>query len=293
MSYQSGFVNIIGKPNAGKSSLMNALLGERLSIITPKAQTTRHRIIGILNDPTYQIVFSDTPGIIKEPVYKLQESMNAFIEGSFEDADVFMYVFDILDTPRLEDVPDKVLNSDTPIIFVLNKLDQADQKMLEEKASKWSELLPQAILVPVSARQKFNLDTLLKAILSKLPEGKPYFEQDALTDRNERFFVTEIIREKILLNYQKEIPYSTEVVVDDFKEESMITKIRATIYVMRESQKGIIIGHQGSAVKKVSTEARIDIEKFLGKKVYLELQVKVSKDWRDNEKLLKRFGYLH
>ncbi len=293
MSYQSGFVNIIGKPNAGKSSLMNALLGERLSIITPKAQTTRHRIIGILNDPSYQIVFSDTPGIIKDPVYKLQESMNAFIEGSFDDADIFLYVFDILDTPRIEDVPEKVLLSEVPIVLVLNKLDQADQKILETKALQWSELLPQAILVPVSASQKFNLDTLLKAILSKLPEGKPYFEQDALTDRNERFFVTEIIREKILLNYQKEIPYSTEVVVDDFKEESTITKIRATIYVMRDSQKGIIIGHQGSAVKKVSTEARIDIEKFLGKKVYLELQVKVSKDWRDNEKLLKRFGYLH
>lgn len=293
MSYQSGFVNIIGKPNAGKSSLMNALLGERLSIITPKAQTTRHRIIGILNDPTYQIVFSDTPGIIKEPVYKLQESMNAFIEGSFDDADVFLYVFDILDTPRIEDVPEKVLLSEVPIILVLNKLDQADQKTLETKALQWSELLPNAILVPVSASQKFNLDTLLKAILSKLPQGKPYFEQDALTDRNERFFVTEIIREKILLNYQKEIPYSTEVVVDDFKEESTITKIRATIYVMRDSQKGIIIGHQGSAVKKVSTEARLDIEKFLEKKVYLELQVKVSKDWRDNDKLLKRFGYLH
>jgi GTP-binding protein Era len=293
MPYQSGFVNIIGKPNAGKSSLMNALLGERLSIITPKAQTTRHRIIGILNDPDYQVVFSDTPGIIKDPVYKLQESMNAFIEGSFDDADVFLYVFDILDTPRIEDVPDKVLLSEVPIILVLNKLDQADQKTLETKALLWSELLPKAILVPVSASQKFNLDTLLKAILSKLPQGKPYFEQDALTDRNERFFVTEIIREKILLNYQKEIPYSTEVVVDDFKEESTITKIRATIYVMRDSQKGIIIGHQGSAVKKVSTEARLDIEKFLGKKVYLELQVKVSKDWRDNEKLLKRFGYLH
>lgn len=293
MSYQSGFVNIIGKPNAGKSSLMNALLGERLSIITPKAQTTRHRIIGILNDPTYQIVFSDTPGIIKEPVYKLQESMNAFIEGSFDDADVFLYVFDILDTPRIEDVPEKVLLSEVPIILVLNKLDQADQKTLETKALQWSELLPNAILVPVSASQKFNLDTLLKAILSKLPQGKPYFEKDALTDRNERFFVTEIIREKILLNYQKEIPYSTEVVVDDFKEESTITKIRATIYVMRDSQKGIIIGHQGSAVKKVSTEARLDIEKFLEKKVYLELQVKVSKDWRDNDKLLKRFGYLH
>jgi GTP-binding protein Era len=293
MSFQSGFVNIIGKPNAGKSSLMNALLGERLSIITPKAQTTRHRIIGILNDPQYQIVFSDTPGIIKDPAYKLQESMNAFIEGSFEDADVFLYVFDINDTPRIEDVPEKVLHSEVPIVLVLNKLDQADQKTLESKALHWTELLPRAILVPVSADKKFNLDTLLKAILAKLPQGKPYFESDALTDRNERFFVTEIIREKILLHYQKEIPYSTEVVVEDYKEEATITKIRATIYVMRESQKGIIIGHQGNSIKKVSTEARIDIEKFLDKKVYLELQVKVSKDWRDNEKLLKRFGYLH
>lgn len=293
MSFQSGFVNIIGKPNAGKSSLMNALLGERLSIITPKAQTTRHRIIGILNDPHYQIVFSDTPGIIKDPAYKLQESMNAFIEGSFEDADVFLYVFDINDTPRIEDVPEKVLHSEVPIVLVLNKLDQADQKVLESKALLWTELLPRAILVPVSADKKFNLDTLLKAILAKLPQGKPYFESDALTDRNERFFVTEIIREKILLHYQKEIPYSTEVVVEDYKEEPTITKIRATIYVMRESQKGIIIGHQGNSIKRVSTEARIDIEKFLDKKVYLELQVKVSKDWRDNEKLLKRFGYLH
>ncbi|MFN5371598.1 MAG: GTPase Era [Bacteroidia bacterium] len=294
MAFKSGFVNIIGKPNAGKSTLMNALIGERLSITTPKAQTTRHRIIGILNIPEEaQIVFSDTPGIIKNPAYKLQESMNAFIEGSFEDADVFLYVSEIKDQPRSEDVPEKVLQSETPFVLALNKIEQSNQQELEQKVEAWKALIPRAIIVPVSAEQKFNLEQLLKQILHYLPENRPYFDLDALTDRNERFFVTEIIREKILLNYQKEIPYATEVVVEDFKEESQINKIRATIYVMRESQKGIIIGHMGSTIKKVSTEARIDMERFLGKKVYLELQVKVSKDWRDNEKQLKRFGYLH
>lgn len=293
MTFKSGFVNIIGKPNAGKSSLMNALIGERLSIITPKAQTTRHRIIGILNSPEYQIIFSDTPGIIKNPAYRLQESMNNFIEGTFEDADVFLYVSEINDKANIDDVPEKVRDSGTPIIVALNKLELSNQKELEQKVADWKEILPNAMIVPVSADQKFNLDQVIKNILGKLPEGKPYFEQDALTDRTERFFVTEIIREKILLYYQKEIPYSVEVIVEDFLEESQINKIRATIYVMRESQKGIIIGHMGASIKKVSTEARLDMEKFLGKKVYLELQVKVSKDWRDNEKQLKRFGYLH
>jgi GTP-binding protein Era len=293
MAFKSGFVNIIGKPNAGKSTLMNALIGERLSIITPKAQTTRHRIIGILNQAEAQIIFSDTPGIIKNPAYKLQESMNSFIEGTFEDADVFLYVSEIKDAPRIEDVPEKVLESETPFLLALNKIEQSNQEELEQKVAAWTAIVPKAIIVPVSAEQQFNLDQLLKQILHFLPESKPYFDLDALTDRNERFFVTEIIREKILLNYQKEIPYASEVVVEDFKEESQINKIRATIYVMRESQKGIIIGHQGSIIKKVSTEARLDMERFLGKKVYLELQVKVSKDWRDSEKQLKRFGYLH
>jgi GTP-binding protein Era len=293
MSLKSGFVNIIGKPNAGKSTLMNALIGERLSIITPKAQTTRHRIIGILNRPDAQIVFSDTPGIIRNPAYKLQESMNSFIEGSFDDADVFLYVAEVNDKALIEDVPEKVRESGVPIILALNKIEQSNQKNLEQKVAEWRSILPEAVVIPISADQNFNLDQVLKNILHYLPEGRAYFESDALTDRTERFFVTEIIREKILLNYQKEIPYSTEVVVEDFKEESTINKIRATIYVMRESQKGIIIGHQGSVIKKVSTEARLDMEKFLGKKVYLELQVKVIKDWRDNEKQLKRFGYLH
>jgi GTP-binding protein Era len=293
MTFKSGFVNIIGKPNAGKSTLMNALIGERLSIITPKAQTTRHRIIGILNTPDAQIVFSDTPGIIRNPAYKLQESMNSFIEGTFDDADVFLYVAEVNDKALVEDVPEKVRESGVPIILALNKIEQSNQKNLEQKVVDWKTILPDAAIIPISADQNFNLDQVLKNILHFLPEGKPFFESDALTDRTERFFVTEIIREKILLNYQKEIPYSTEVVVEDFKEESMINKIRATIYVMRESQKGIIIGHQGTVIKKVSTEARLDMEKFLGKKVYLELQVKVSKDWRDNEKQLKRFGYLH
>jgi GTP-binding protein Era len=292
MPFKSGFVNIIGKPNAGKSTLMNAIIGERLSIITPKAQTTRHRIVGILNGEGFQVVFSDTPGIIKDPAYRLQESMNRFIEGSFQDADVFLYLAEIGQKPRKEDIPEQLQDTTIPLILVISKIDTGNQAMLEEHVSGWKALLPQAEIIPVSATNRFNLDYLLNSILHHLPEAPAYFEEDALTDRNERFFVTEIIREKILLNYQKEIPYAVEVVVDEFKDEPQIAKISAIIFVARESQKGILIGHKGSALKKTSTEARTDIEKFLGKKVFLAIQVKVSKDWRDNEKQLRRFGYL-
>jgi len=291
MPFQSGFVNIIGKPNAGKSTLMNALIGERLSIITPKAQTTRHRIIGILNGESFQIVFSDTPGIIKEPAYRLQESMNRFIEGSFKDADVFLFVVEIGQPPKQEDIPEQILSSNIPTLLVINKIDTGNQTLLEERVQAWKALLPSAEIIPVAALSAFNLDYLLKRIIHNLPEGPAYFEPDALTDRNERFFVTEIIREKVLMNYQKEIPYSVEVIVDEFKDEPEIARISAIIYVARDSQKGILIGHRGAALKKTSTEARIDMERFLGKKVFLTIQVKVSKDWRDNEKQLKRFGY--
>lgn len=271
---------------------MNAIIGERLSIITPKAQTTRHRIVGILNGEGFQVVFSDTPGIIKDPAYRLQESMNRFIEGSFQDADVFLYLAEIGQKPRKEDIPEQLQDTTIPLILVISKIDTGNQAMLEEHVSGWKTLLPQAEIIPVSATNRFNLDYLLNSILHHLPEAPAYFEEDALTDRNERFFVTEIIREKILLNYQKEIPYAVEVVVDEFKDEPQIAKISAIIFVARESQKGILIGHKGSALKKTSTEARTDIEKFLGKKVFLAIQVKVSKDWRDNEKQLRRFGYL-
>jgi GTP-binding protein Era len=291
MPFQSGFVNIIGKPNAGKSTLMNALIGERLSIITPKAQTTRHRIIGILNNPEYQIVFSDTPGIIRNPAYKLQESMNNFVEGSFQDADLFLYIAEIGENPTIDDIPEQLVNTTVPILFLLNKIDTGNQEQVEKKVQLWKVLLPSAEIIPVSALLNFNLDYILKRILHHLPEGPLYYEADALTDRSERFFITEIIREKILLNYQKEIPYSVEVAVEEFKDEPEIARIQAVIYVSRESQKGIIIGHQGAMLKKVSTEARIAMESFLGKKVFLSVQVKVSKDWRDSERQLKRFGY--
>lgn len=291
MPFQSGFVNIIGKPNAGKSTLMNALIGERLSIITPKAQTTRHRIIGILNNPDYQIVFSDTPGIIRNPAYKLQESMNNFVEGSFQDADVFLYIAEVGQNPTIDDIPEQLVNTTIPILFLLNKIDTGNQEQVEKKVQLWKELLPTAEIIPVSALLNFNLDYILKRILHHLPEGPLYYEADALTDRSERFFITEIIREKILLNYQKEIPYSVEVAVEEFKDEPEIARIQAVIYVSRDSQKGIIIGHQGAMLKKVSTEARLAMESFLGKKVFLAVQVKVSKDWRDSERQLKRFGY--
>ena len=291
MPFQSGFVNIIGKPNAGKSTLMNALIGERLSIITPKAQTTRHRIIGILNNPEYQIVFSDTPGIIRNPAYKLQESMNNFVEGSFQDADIFLYIAEVGENPTIDDIPEQLVNTSIPILFLLNKIDTGNQEQVEKKVQLWKGLLPTAEIIPVSALLNFNLDYILKRILHHLPEGPLYYEADALTDRSERFFITEIIREKILLNYQKEIPYSVEVAVEEFKDEPEIARIQAVIYVSRESQKGIIIGHQGAMLKKVSTEARLAMESFLGKKVFLAVQVKVSKDWRDSERQLKRFGY--
>lgn len=271
---------------------MNALIGERLSIITPKAQTTRHRIIGILNGEEHQVVFSDTPGIIKEPSYKLQESMNHFIEGTFQDADVFLYIAEAGQTPSAEDVPEPVHDTKVPVLLAINKIDTGNQQLVEERVQQWQEVLPAAEIIPISATERFNLDYLLKRILHHLPEGPPYYEQDALTDRTERFFVTEIIREKILLNYKKEVPYSVEVVVDEFKDEPDIARISAIIFVARDSQKGIIIGHQGSALKKVSTEARLAMESFLGKKVFLTVQVKVSKDWRDSEQQLRRFGYL-
>jgi GTP-binding protein Era len=291
MPFQSGFVNIIGKPNAGKSTLMNAMIGERLSIITPKAQTTRHRIIGILNGPEHQIVFSDTPGIIRSPAYKLQESMNNFIEGSFQDADIFLFIAEIGQTPSVDDIPEQLIGTQIPILLLLNKIDTGNQESMEKKVQQWKEILPNAEIIPVSALMNFNLDYILKRILHYLPEGPLYFEPDALTDRSERFFVTEIIREKILLNYQKEIPYSVEVAVEEFKDEPEIVRIQAVIFVSRESQKGIIIGHQGAMLKKVSTEARLAMESFLGKKVFLAVQVKVSKDWRDDDRQLKRFGY--
>ena len=271
---------------------MNALIGERLSIITPKAQTTRHRIIGILNGSDYQIVFSDTPGIIKDPAYRLQESMNRFIEGTFSDADLFLYIAEIGQKPSEEDIPQKIREAKIPVMLVLNKIDTGNQTLLEERVLQWKTLMPDAEVIPVSATEKFNLENLLNTILKHLPEGPLYFEPDALTDRNERFFVTEIIREKVLLNYKKEIPYSVEVVVDEFKDDPEIARISAIIFVTRESQKGIIIGHMGKALKKTSTEARKDIEKFLGKKVFLAVQVKVNKDWRDSETQLKRFGYI-
>lgn len=290
MAFKAGFVNIIGKPNAGKSTLMNALLGERLSIITPKAQTTRHRILGILNETDYQIVFSDTPGILK-PAYKLQEYMLHAIEGSFQDADIFVYVSDVSESKSWEEIPEKAINRNVPIIVLLNKIDTLKQEELEAISATWLEKYPNAEVIPVSALHNFNLDYLLKRLLAHLPEGEPYFDKDALSDRSERFFVSEIIREKILLNYQKEIPYAVEVIVEEFKEEENITKIRAIIFVSRETQKGIIIGHKGEKLKKTATEARLSIEKFLDKHVFLDVQVKVSKDWRDSERQIKRFGY--
>lgn len=289
--HKSGFVNIVGNPNVGKSTLMNALVGEKLSIITSKAQTTRHRILGIVNGEDFQIVYSDTPGVLK-PNYRLQESMLNFSRSALLDADVLLYVTDVFDNNEKNgDFVEKVKNNTAPIILVINKIDLIDETKLIELVEKWKIVLPQAEIIPISALNKFNVDALLKRINELLPESPPFFDKDQLTDKPERFFVTEIIREKILLNYDKEIPYSAEVEVEQFLEEENLIRINALIYVERDSQKGIIIGHGGKSLKKVGMQARKDIEAFFEKKVFLELYVKVEKDWRNKDIKLRDFGY--
>ena len=290
--HKSGFVNIVGNPNVGKSTLMNRLVGERISIITSKAQTTRHRILGIVNTDDMQIVYSDTPGVL-HPNYKLQESMLNFSESALGDADVLLYVTDVIETiDKNEEFLQKVQQvKEYPVLLLINKIDQTDQAGLEKLVTMWKELLPQAEIIPVSALNNFNIDYVKRRVEELVPESPPYFEKDALTDKPARFFVTEIIREKILLYYQKEVPYAVEVVVELFKEESELIHIKALIIVERDSQKGIIIGHKGQALKKVGAMARKDIERFFQKKVFLEMLVKVEKDWRNRDTLLKRFGY--
>ena len=289
--HKAGFVNIVGNPNVGKSTLMNALVGERISIATFKAQTTRHRIMGIYNTEDMQIVFSDTPGVLK-PNYKLQESMLNFSTSALVDADVLLYVTDVVETPdKNNDFVEKVAAMDVPVLLLINKIDLSNQKGLEELVASWHELLPKAEIIPLSAANRFNVDYIMKRVKELLPDSPPYFDKDQWTDKPARFFVTEIIREKILLFYDKVIPYACEVVVEQFKEEAKSIHIHAVIYVERDSQKGIIIGKQGKALKKVATEARRDLEKFFGKSIYLETFVKVDKDWRSSDKELRNFGY--
>ena len=291
--HNAGFVNIVGNPNVGKSTLMNDLVGERISIITSKAQTTRHRIMGIVNAPDYQIVFSDTPGVL-DPKYKLQESMLAFSQGALTDADILIYVTDVVEDPEKNaDFLASVAKEKIPVILVINKIDLVkNQKQLEELVEKWHKILPNAEILPTSALEHFNVDILTRRIVELLPEHAPYFGKDALTDKPARFFVTEIIREKILTNYDKEVPYSVEAIVEKFEEKENSIHIMAVIYVERESQKGIIIGHQGASLKRVGSEARKDIEAFFGKRVYLELFVKVEPNWRNRENKLRQFGYI-
>lgn len=291
--HRSGFVNIIGNPNVGKSTLMNALVGERLSIITSKAQTTRHRIMGIVNGDDFQIVYSDTPGILK-PNYRLQESMMRFVTGALRDADVILYVTDTVEhgDEASEAVIGEIAACGTPVIVVINKIDLTTAEKLDSLVDLWRGRFPDAAIVPVSALNNFNIGGLFDTILEKLPEGEPFYPKDTLTDKTMRFFASEIIREKIFLNYQKEIPYSVEIAIDEYKEEPAIDRISATIYVVRDSQKGIIIGHRGEMLKKVGTAARLELEKFIGKKVFLQLHVKVNENWRDSDRQLKRFGYM-
>ncbi len=291
MSHKSGFVNIIGNPNVGKSTIMNVLVGEKISIITSKMQTTRHRIKGIVSGDDFQIVYSDTPGILK-PNYKLQENMMKFVDTAIIDADVILYVTDIYEKfDKNSNYLEKVKNTDIPVILLINKIDLSDQKTVSELVNVWRDELPNALILPISAKEKFNIAPIFDLIMERLPEGPAFFPKDELTDRNERFFVQEIIREKILLFYQKEVPYSVEIEVEEFKDEPKLLSLRAIIYVNRETQKGIIIGHQGKAIKKVGSEARKDLEEFFEKKIFLELYVKVSKDWRENDSKLRGFGY--
>jgi GTP-binding protein Era len=290
--HKSGFVNIIGNPNVGKSTLMNALVGERLSIITSKAQTTRHRIMGIVNGDDFQIVYSDTPGILK-PNYKLQESMMKFVKGAVSDADVILYVTDTVEQPsdRNSEILEKIALSGIPVLLIINKIDLTTQEKLEELVAFWQQRLPEATIIPASAREGFNIGGIFDRILSLIPEGEPFYPKDTLTDKTLRFFASEIIREKILLTYDKEIPYCCEIEIDSYKEEPAIDRISATIYVARDSQKGIVIGHKGEKLKKVGQAARQDLEKFLDKKVFLQLFVKVNDDWRNSDRQLRRFGY--
>lgn len=289
--HKSGFVNIIGNPNVGKSTLMNALVGERLSIITSKAQTTRHRILGIVSDDDYQIIFSDTPGVIN-PAYELQESMMGFVKSAIDDADILIYMVEtgekILKDEKLFS---KLQNTNIPLLLLINKIDTASQEYVAELIAYWSEILPNSLILPISALEKFNIETVFNKIIELLPEGPEYYPKDQLTDKSERFFVNETIREKILIHYKKEVPYSVEVETEDFLESDTLIKIRAVIMVERETQKGILIGHKGTALKRVGSEARKDLEQFFQKKIFLELYVKVNKDWRSNAKQLKRFGY--
>mgnify|MGYP000886988849 FL=1 len=292
MEHRSGFVNILGNPNVGKSTLMNVLVGQKLSVTTPKAQTTRHRIMGILNGEGYQIVYSDTPGILN-PKYKLQSAMMKSVESALDDADLILYVTDVVETAsKNEEHLNRILTSPVPKIIVINKIDLTNQPDLEKLVEKWNEMAPGIPVLPVSAISRFNTDLLLKEIISRLPVGPPYFPEDQLTDRYERFFITEIIRGKIFGTYQKEIPYSVEVEIESYREEPEINRIAAVIYVARDSQKGIIIGHKGTMLKRVGTAARKEMEEFLGKKVFLEMYVRVAHEWRDNPRMLKKFGYL-
>ena len=290
--HKSGFVNIIGNPNVGKSTLMNALVGEKLSIITSKAQTTRHRIMGIVSSEDFQIVYSDTPGILK-PSYKLQESLMKFVTGAVADADVLLYVTDTVerDDERAAEIIDRIRQSGVPAIVVINKIDLTTPEALEALVDKWQGELPEARIVPASAKENFNIEGLFKTILDLLPEGPAFYPKDTLTDKTLRFFASEIIREKILRFYDKEIPYCCEIEIESYKEEPAIDRIAATIYVARDSQKGILIGHKGEKLKRVGQAAREDMEQFLGKKVFLQLFVKVNDDWRNNERQLRRFGY--
>ena len=291
MEHKAGYVNIIGRPNVGKSTLMNQLVGEKISIITSKAQTTRHRILGIVNGDDFQIVFSDTPGIIKDPAYKMHEVMNQFVNVAMIDADLILFVVDITDKKIEEKTVERLKNSEIPVFVLINKIDLSTQENLVKAVEFWEKELPNATVFPISAQHNANVKNVFEQILEKLPVCPPYFPKDELTDRSMRFFITEIIREKILLNYQQEVPYCVQVDVDSYEESEKRIVIRASIYVARDSQKAIIIGKGGSAIKKLGMQARADIEEFTGKKIFLELFVKVDKDWRDNEAELKRFGY--
>jgi GTPase len=291
MEHKAGYVNIIGNPNVGKSTLMNALIGQKLSIITHKAQTTRHRILGILNEKEYQIVFSDTPGVI-EPAYKLQENMMNFVYSAFQDADVLIYMIEVGERGlKDQKLFERLKKTDVPVLMLLNKIDLAEQDFVAQEMERWSSELPNAQLLPISALNNFNIDKIKGKLVELLPVSPPYYDKDAITDKSERFFIEEIIREKILKHYKKEIPYSVQIEVEEFFEEEEIIKIRAIIYVMRESQKGIIIGHKGMGLKRIGSEARRDIEKMLDKKVFLATPVKVKKNWRNDNNQLKKFGY--